>query len=37
LWVLDLLDHAEVLHPASVRAAVVDRLRSSLVDSEESG
>jgi proteasome accessory factor B len=34
LWVLDLLDHAEVLRPESVRAAVVDRLRSTLVPPE---
>ena len=27
-WVLDLLDHAEVLRPDDVRAAVVDRLES---------
>jgi len=26
-WVLDLLDHAEVLRPADVRSAVVDRLQ----------
>jgi proteasome accessory factor B len=37
LWVLDLLDHAEVLRPPSVRAAVVDRLRSTLVPSEGPG
>jgi len=30
LWVLDLLDHAEVVAPAEVRAAVVDRLEASL-------
>ena len=29
LWVLDLLDHAEVLRPPEVRAAVVGRLRAS--------
>ncbi len=28
LWVLDLLDHAEVIAPESVRGAVVDRLRA---------
>ena len=28
LWVLDLLDHAEVLAPDAVRAAVVDRLEA---------
>jgi predicted DNA-binding transcriptional regulator YafY len=28
LWVLDLLDHAEVLSPESVRTAVIDRLES---------
>ena len=27
-WVLDLLDHAEVLRPDEVRAAVVERLES---------
>ena len=27
-WVLDLLDHAEVLAPEPVRAAVVDRLEA---------
>ena len=30
LWVLDLLDHAEVLRPESVRAAVVERLEASV-------
>jgi predicted DNA-binding transcriptional regulator YafY len=30
LWVLDLLDHAEVLGPPEVRSAVVERLRASL-------
>jgi proteasome accessory factor B len=30
LWVLDLLDHAEVLRPPEVRAAVVERLTASL-------
>ena len=30
LWVLDLLDHAEVLGPPSARAAVVDRLRACV-------
>jgi len=29
LWVLDLLDHAEVIAPPEVRAAVVERLRAS--------
>jgi predicted DNA-binding transcriptional regulator YafY len=29
LWVLDLLDHAEVLRPPEVRSAVVERLRAS--------
>ena len=29
LWVLDLLDHAEVIRPPEVRAAVVDRLQAS--------
>jgi proteasome accessory factor B len=29
LWVLDLLDHAEVVAPAEVRAAVVERLEAS--------
>jgi proteasome accessory factor B len=29
LWVLELLDHAEVLAPEAVRAAVVDRLMAS--------
>jgi hypothetical protein len=29
LWVLDLLDHAEVLGPPEVRAAVVQRLQAS--------
>ena len=28
LWVLDLLDHAEVLAPVAVRDAVIDRLES---------
>jgi predicted DNA-binding transcriptional regulator YafY len=28
LWVLDLLDHAEVLAPPEVRAAVVERLEA---------
>jgi proteasome accessory factor B len=31
LWVLDLLDHAEVLRPPAVRSAVVERLNASLV------
>jgi len=30
-WVLDLLDHAEVLRPPEVRAAVVSRLQSFVV------
>ena len=30
LWVLDLLDHAEVLRPPEVRAAVVRRLQASV-------
>jgi len=30
LWVLDLLDHAEVLRPPEVRAAVVERLQASV-------
>ena len=29
LWVLDLLDHAEVIGPPGVRSAVVERLRAS--------
>jgi proteasome accessory factor B len=37
LWVLDLLDHAEVLGPPAVRTAVVERLRSTLVASEGVG
>ena len=28
LWVLDLFDHAEVLAPDAVRAAVIDRLEA---------
>ena len=31
-WVLDLLDHAEVLAPASVRAAVVERLDACVAE-----
>ncbi|HEX3979601.1 MAG TPA: WYL domain-containing protein [Acidimicrobiales bacterium] len=34
LWVLDLLDHAEVLRPDSVRAAVVERLEAAAVGSD---
>ncbi len=34
LWVLDLLDHAEVISPASVRTAIVDRL-SAFAPPEE--
>jgi proteasome accessory factor B len=34
LWVLDLLDHAEVLAPPEVRSAVVDRLEASLAGAE---
>jgi proteasome accessory factor B len=30
LWVLDLLDHAEVLRPPEVRRAVVERLQASM-------
>jgi predicted DNA-binding transcriptional regulator YafY len=30
LWVLDLLDHAEVLAPESVRTAVTDRLEAII-------
>jgi predicted DNA-binding transcriptional regulator YafY len=29
LWVLDLLDHAEVVRPPEVRAAVIERLQAS--------
>ena len=37
-WVLDLLDHAEVLRPDSVRAAVVGRLEAwPPDDSREAG
>ena len=32
LWVLDLLDHAEVLGPPEVRAAVVERLQALRAD-----
>ncbi len=37
LWVLDLLDHAEVLGPPEVRAAVVERLRASAPDGPRGG
>jgi predicted DNA-binding transcriptional regulator YafY len=35
LWVLDLLDHAEVLRPPEVRAEVMERLRASTAGGSE--
>jgi predicted DNA-binding transcriptional regulator YafY len=37
LWVLDLLDHAEVLGPAEVRAAVVERLEAQVASGAGAG
>ena len=32
LWILDLLDHAEVLGPETMRSAVVARLAAAAAD-----
>jgi proteasome accessory factor B len=37
LWVLDLLDHAEVLAPDSVRQAVIDRLEAIAAHAADDG
>lgn len=36
-WVLDLLDHAEVLRPDGVRSAVVDRLEATVAAADDRG
>ena len=37
LWVLDLLDHAEVIGPDVVRDAVVERLRATVAGAASDG
>ena len=37
LWALDLLDHAEVLSPDSVRQAVIDRLEAIAAHPADDG
>ena len=37
LWVLDLLDHAEVLAPEAVRTAVTDRLEAIIAAADGDG